>query len=93
MGRQAKLFQLLVAHFDFGVVPVGVQGGLDGQTRLCGGAGNQVDNRLMADQGGSAPVLSNETEEPVLDLVPLARTRWEVADMEAQAQLVGERLQ
>ena len=41
----------------------------------------------------SPPVLRDVTEHPVLDLVPLARARREVADRNPQPQLVGQALQ
>ena len=41
---------------------------------------DQVDDHLVAHQRLAAPVLADEREEPVLDLVPFARARREVAD-------------
>ncbi len=80
---QSESTQLFFGDLDGGFVPVGVQGCLDDQAGLCGRAGDQLDNGLMAQQGASAPILGNEAEESMLDLVPLARTRREVADMQA----------
>ena len=34
--------------------------------------------------GRPAPILGSVTEEPVLDLVPLARPGWKVRDMDAE---------
>ena len=53
----------------------------------------------MADQvtcvskvrAAAAPVLRDVTEEPMLDLVPLARARWEVRDVDAQARSLARR--
>src|SRR5262249_8109308 len=39
---------------------------------------NQVDNHLVAHERLPAPVLADEGEQPMLDLVPLARARREV---------------
>ena len=75
--------QLVFGDFDGGFLSVGVQGRLDNQAGLRGRAGDRIDDSLMAHQGASAPVLSNEAEESVLDLVPLARARREAADMQA----------
>src|SRR5512135_3182125 len=47
----------------------------------------------MADQRPTPPVHRDVREEPVLDLVPLARARREVADGDLQTRLVGEALQ
>jgi hypothetical protein len=60
---------------------------------LGGGASNQVHDHVLADQRPGAPVLCDVAEHPMLDLVPLAGPRWEVADGDLQADLVGQTLQ
>ena len=55
--------------------------------------GDQVDDGLAGAQRTAAPVDGDEREQPVLDLVPLAGPRWEVADADGDAELVGEPLQ
>ena len=40
----------------------------------------------------AAPVLRDEGEQAVLDLVPLARARRQVTDRDREAELVGEAL-
>src|SRR5512142_2134659 len=47
----------------------------------------------MADQRPTPPAHRDVREQPVLDLVPLARARREVADGDLQARLVGEALE
>ena len=41
----------------------------------------------------AAPVLADVGEEPVLDLVPLAGSRWEVTHRDSQPGFVGQLLQ
>src|SRR5207253_7713355 len=50
----------------------------DGEARLCGGCGNQIDDDAIADERLGAPVLTDEGEQAVLDLVPLACARRQV---------------
>src|ERR1700738_2756203 len=59
-----------------------------------GGSGrDQLDDHAMADEWLGAPVLADEGEEAVLDLVPLAGAGRQVADRNAEVELVGQRLQ
>jgi len=48
---------------------------------------NQADDDREAFQWTASPILADEREEPMLDLVPLARARREVADGDRQARL------
>lgn len=61
-----------------------VQLGLDPQSRGGRGASDQVDDRLIADQGSATPVLSDKGKHPMLYLVPFAGTRRKMADMDAK---------
>src|SRR5271166_4696629 len=44
----------------------------------------------MREQGLASPVLTDEREQPMLDLVPLARARREMRHADREAALVGE---
>ncbi len=44
----------------------------NGESGLCGGAGDQLDDDQVADQWLAAPVLSDEGKQPMLYLVLLA---------------------
>ena len=57
---------------------------LDPQSRSGRGASDQVDDRLIADQGSATPVLSDKGKHPMLYLVPFAGTRRKMADMDAK---------
>src|SRR5207249_1322013 len=48
---------------------------------------------LVTGQRTPAPVLGDEAEQPMLDLVPLAGPWWEVTHVQHQAQVVGDALQ
>src|SRR2546430_17198884 len=65
----------------------------DGEACLCGGCGNQIDDDAIADERLGAPVLTDEGEQAVLDLVPLAGARRQVVDDDVDAELVGQLLQ
>src|SRR5215475_10551879 len=72
-----------------GILPL-VEAGVDAQARLRGRSADQLDDDLAADQRAPAPVLGDVTEHAMLDLIPLARPRWEVADGDAQPRLRGQ---
>ena len=84
--------EVLVGDLNRGVVRVGVERGFHEEASARGGRGDQIDDGLMADEGFAPPVLRDETEQPMLDLVPFARARGKVADRQCQAQLVGQSL-
>src|SRR5512132_3056500 len=79
-----------VGDLDAGGVGGGVQVGADGQTGVGGGRGDRFDDDFVAGQGPAAPVHGDEREQPVLDLVPLAGARGQVADGDGQAGAGGQ---
>ena len=83
---------LLVSPFDASRVGLGVEDTLHRQACGRGGCRDQAENHGLAHQGLATPVLANEREQAMLDLVPLARARWEVAEADGQARLVGQPL-
>ena len=87
MGRASTCF-LRVS--DAGGVGAGVEVGADGEPGRGGGGADQVDDDLVAGQRPAAPVHGDLGEQPVLDLVPLAGARRQVADGDRQAGLGGE---
>ena len=56
---------------------------------LGGGGADQVHDDAVADQGLGAPVLADEREQAVLDLVPLAGPWGQVVDGDLDPKLVG----
>jgi PKD repeat protein len=90
---QLQVPKLVVTDLDGGVIMVSVQRRLGEQTRSRGRAGNQADDRFPADQWPATPVLCNEAEQPVLDLVPLAGAWRKMADYQPHAHVVRQALQ
>src|SRR5882672_6783545 len=66
---------------------------MDLQARLGCSGGDELDDDLVADQGARLPILADEGEEAVLDLVPLAGAGREVADGDVEPNLVGQLLE
>ena len=87
MGRASTCFLRVP---DAGGVGAGVEVGADGQPGGGAGGADQVDDDLVAGQGPAAPVQGDLGEQPVLDLVPFAGARRQVADGDRQAGLGGE---
>ena len=71
-SSKLEFSHLLIGHLEPRLVHIGVDFALHRQPRLCGGCSDQVDDDLMTDQRLAAPVLSDEGEETVFDLVPFA---------------------
>ncbi len=65
----------------------------NGESGLCGGAGDQLDDDQVADQWLAAPVLSDEGKQPMLYLVLLAGARRHMTDRDLDARFVGQDLQ
>src|ERR1700687_1880814 len=58
---------------------------------LRGGCGrNEIDDDLVAQKRLSAPVLTDEAEQSVFDLVPLAGARRKVADRDSQSCFIRQ---
>jgi hypothetical protein len=53
----------------------------------------QIYNHLMADQRFATPVLADEREQPMFDLIPLAGSRRQMANRDLHPGLVGQLLQ
>ena len=88
-----QLFHLLLGDLDAALVSVGVQRALHAQAGAGRGSGDQVHDDFMADQRLAPPVLGDEGEEAVLDLVPLAGARWKMSQRDLQAGFVRQALQ
>ena len=76
--RQLDRCQLLIADFDPGCVPLGVQRRAHRQPRARRCTAYQTHERLKSHQRHAAPIQLDVAEQPVLHLVPLARPRREV---------------
>src|SRR5271157_3675806 len=85
--------ELLFADLNPGLVSLGIESGLHRQSGLCRRVGDEVHDHLVTGQRSAPPVLGDEAEEAMLDLVPLARSGWEVTDTKDQARVVRQALQ
>ena len=68
-----------------------VQPSMDFQSLRGSSGADQVDDDLEGLQGDSLPVARDVTEKPMLDLVPLAGARRQVAHGDPQPGLGGQR--
>ena len=76
-------------HQSFGV-GVRVDLRANGQASARGGVGDQLHDDLVADERTAAPVHRDEREQAMLDLVPFARARWEVAYPDGQPRFLRQ---
>jgi len=78
VAANIDLSDFLVRDFGAGWIDAVVQFGVNQQTRLGRCSGNETHDDLVAEKRPPAPVLRDDREKPVLDLVPLAGARREV---------------
>ena len=93
VGAQVDTGKLLLAYLDSFRVLACVQLALNAKAGSGGGGCDQVDDDFMAHQRFAAPVLRDEGEQTMLNLVPLAGSRREVTDRDLQPGFVGQFLQ
>src|SRR5271154_1468102 len=82
-----------VRDFEALFVGVCIDPAGDVEAGFGGCVGNQLDDDLMAEQRFTAPVLGNEGEQAVLDLVPFAGAWRQMANSNGDAEFVGQDLQ
>ena len=82
-----------ISDFDAGGVGVGIDLALDLQAGICGRRRDQLNDGLVADQRAPAPVLRDEGEQAMLDLVPFAGAGRQMAYRNRDAEFIGEGLQ
>src|SRR6266487_2992296 len=92
-GMEVEALKLTLGDLDAGRVGALVELGLDCQTSLRGGVGDEVDDDVVGDEGSAAPVASNVAEHPMLNLVPLACAGRKMAHSDADTGLVCEVLE
>ena len=84
---------LLVGNLEALFVEIGVDLAFHGQAGRRCGCGDEVDDDLVADEWLTAPVLADEREQTVLDLVPFAGAWREMTDTDFQSGFVCQLLQ
>ena len=89
---QVELGHLRGRYLDFGGIGYLCQFCLDLEPCSCSGAGNQIDDGLIADQRSCPPVLCDEGKHAVFDLVPLAGSRRKMRHLDMQAGEISQML-
>lgn len=82
-----------VGDFDFLGITALAELGADLESLPGGGVGDQVHDDLVAHQRSASPVLGDMAEDAVFDLVPLAGAGRTMANVNGNAQTVGQFLQ
>ena len=62
VAPEPDLVELLIGHFDPGLILVRVRHGLDFEPGAGSGAADQIDDRLVIDQRLSSPVQTDKRE-------------------------------
>ena len=85
--------QFGVGNLEAGRIDASIEFGADFQPGLGCGVRDQIDDDLVTHQRSPPPILGDVAEHPMLDLVPFAGSRWEVAHMDGHPQALRQRLQ
>ena len=93
MSPELYLAHGVILDLDALGVGLGVEDGFDVQAGAGLGGPYQVDDGFVVHQRLATPVDADEREEAVLDLVPLTRPGWIVANRDRHSDLVGKTLQ
>src|ERR1700733_13036595 len=91
--RQMDCCQIVLGYLDSSLVMTTIESCMDLESVVGFCVRDQTDHDLITDERVRPPVRRDVAEHPMLDLVPLACARWEVADADEQPRLVGEALQ
>src|ERR1035437_8651878 len=93
MLADAECVHFRLGYFDARFVLVGVADCLHFESTLCFCGPNQLYHGLLVAQRLPLPGEADKRKEPVVDLGPLARSLWIVADGYGHAEVVGQVLQ
>jgi hypothetical protein len=93
MAEDIDGVHFVISDFDACRIGVGVDLGSHLQACIGGRGGDQLDDGLVADEWLAAPILCDEREQAMLDLVPFAGARRQMADRDRNAEFVGQVLQ
>ena len=87
--RDIDCGHLGVGNLDSSRVKIGVDGAFHLEAVACWRAGDELHDGPIADQRLTAPVLRDEREQPVFDLVPFSGTGRQMANRDCQALFIG----
>src|SRR5713226_6423177 len=93
VGPQADGLQGVAADLEAGGIAGRVEPRPHAEARGGRRGRDQVHNDRVAEEGLASPVLADEGEQAVFDLVPLARAGREMAHRDGQAEAVRQLLQ
>ncbi len=85
--------QVVIADLAAFCIARVVQPGLNGEASFRCRVPDEVDDGDPVEEWPSSPILGNEAEHAGLDLIPLARTRRTVRDLEGQVEISGQPLE
>ena len=92
MAGQVDGGDLEIGNFDTFGVFVFVQFGAHFEAGFGRGGGDQLNDRAIAAQRLAPPVDGDERKKTMLDLVPLAGARRQVANSDGEFEFVGQLL-
>src|SRR6516225_3056648 len=93
MALQAEAGHLLVRDLDTLWIFAGIDLGTDPQSGLGRGGGDEIDNHLVTHERFAAPVLTDEREQPMLNLVPLAGSGRQISSPVSSASFCNSNFQ
>src|SRR5271156_5816292 len=93
MAMEIEGVHLGVGNFDALRIGVDVEFAAYGQAGVGVGGSDQLDDGLVAEQRPAAPVLSDEREETMFDLVPFAGSGRQMADGDLDVEFIGQGLE
>jgi hypothetical protein len=86
----AECFHLGLCHLDARFVLIGVENCLHPESTLRFRGPDQIHDRLIVEQRLPFPGQADEGKQPVLDLVPVARSRRVMADRDGHLEFVRQ---
>jgi hypothetical protein len=90
---ERDLIQFVRRNFDAALIRFLVKTDFDCEASLRRRGCNQIHDGLIVRQGTPTPIHADVRKKAMLNLVPLARSRREVAHRYSQRLLIGELLQ
>ena len=93
ISLEIQASQFLIADLAAFFIAFVVESGRDSQAGFRFRVPDEVDDGHTVEQWPATPILGNEAEHAVLDLIPLARARRKVRDMEGQVEIIGQPLE
>jgi len=93
MLLERDLIHLVRRNLDASLIRFLVETDFDCEASFCRSGCNQIYDGLIIRQGASTPIHADVRKQAMLNLVPLARSRREVACCYFQLLLIGQLLQ